>query len=169
MFSLNGFQVKPFNEGAAHGEWSSRCGAADWGGHVLELPAEDDVDPVVQRSVLLRDGKPRFSPHDHHVLLVCRTASFQSVKCHPAAPRRPFKNNSTQYWLFRHWNVWFYSDDCFLKVQNKEGGIYMECYGYFWFLISFNQLFVYIVLVIFQNKGSTISGVELQSFGISRL
>lgn len=45
----------------------------------------------------------------------------------------------------------------------------MECYGYFWFLISFNQLFVYIVLVIFQNKGSTISGVELQSFGISRL
>lgn len=40
---------------------------------VLELPAEDDVDPVVQRSVLLWDGKPRLPAHDYHILLSYRT------------------------------------------------------------------------------------------------
>lgn len=40
-------------------------------GHVLALPAENDVDPVIKRSVLHWDGKPRLSAHDHHILLSC--------------------------------------------------------------------------------------------------
>lgn len=46
----------------------------EWRRHVLGSPAENDVDPIVERSVLLRDGKPGFSPHDHHILLACRSA-----------------------------------------------------------------------------------------------
>lgn len=42
-------------------------------GHVLGIPAENDVDPIIERSVLLRDGIPGFSSHDHHILLACRS------------------------------------------------------------------------------------------------
>lgn len=47
--------------------------------HILALPAEDDVDPVAQRSVLLWDGKPRLPAHDHHILLACRTARCRFI------------------------------------------------------------------------------------------
>lgn len=41
--------------------------------HILALPAEDDVDPVIKRSVLLWDGKPCLPAHDHHILLACNS------------------------------------------------------------------------------------------------
>lgn len=41
---------------------------------ILQLSAEDDVDAVLQRPVLLRDGKPRLPAHDHHILPTCRTS-----------------------------------------------------------------------------------------------
>lgn len=44
---------------------------------VLVLSAENNVDSVGQRSVLLRDGKPCLPAHDDHILLSCRTARFE--------------------------------------------------------------------------------------------
>lgn len=37
--------------------------------HLLALSAENDVDPVSQRSVFLWDGEPGLPAHDHNVLL----------------------------------------------------------------------------------------------------
>lgn len=45
----------------------------EWHGYILEIPAEDYVNSVIERSVLFWDGKPGFSTHDHHILLACRT------------------------------------------------------------------------------------------------
>lgn len=47
--------------------------------HILALSAENDVDPVSQRPVLLWDGKPRLPTHDHHILLPCSTEGLVSL------------------------------------------------------------------------------------------
>lgn len=53
-------------------------GLRGWRPHILALSAENDVDPVGQRPVLLWDGEPGLPAHDHHVLLPWDTKKASS-------------------------------------------------------------------------------------------
>lgn len=60
-------------------------------GHPPAPSAENDVDPVGQRSIFFRDGEPGLPAHDHHVLLPCDTQKVGSVDSGrlPSPPRAP--------------------------------------------------------------------------------